>query len=228
MSDDSRRPRRIIQAPPVAPATPGAPEMPPPMLQQRFLRVLQIGSIRRPERTLERHADRAAKPAPELSPPIASPPLPAPAARPENPTAPKADDARAEPRKPSDSALRRPAEPSPQDVWSPHDEPDAWRHAGLSGPAPDHWDGELAQRIVSLCRQADPAMQSWTITVPMDPAVLPETELRLAMSPHAMSLRFHTHSPYSQRLVLRHRQRLVAQLAQALPAPAREIDVDLM
>jgi hypothetical protein len=110
---------------------------------------------------------------------------------------------------------------------SPLDEPEPWRLAGLDGPAPEFWDGELADRIAMLCRRSPNGLSSWTLTVPLDPAVLPQTELQLALSIERLLLRFHTHSPYSQALVKRHRERLAELLVRALPFE-REIDIETM
>jgi hypothetical protein len=117
--------------------------------------------------------------------------------------------------------------------WSAHEPPpqpdllslpEAWRLAGLSCPAPEGWDEDLANRVARLCRRADPAFQSWQVTVPLDPEVLPATELHMALSRERLALRFHTQSPYSQALVSRHSPRLVAMLSRALP---QVHDVDL-
>lgn len=94
------------------------------------------------------------------------------------------------------------------------------------GAAAPEWERDLARRVGLLCRRADPAFQSWQVTVPLDPAVLPETDLHLSLSPHRLALRFQTQSSYSLRLVSEHTGRLVALLEQALPY-ARDIDVEV-
>jgi hypothetical protein len=106
------------------------------------------------------------------------------------------------------------------------EDPQAWKHAGLAKPAPDDWDLDLAHRITRLCQKTSPSFQSWTVTVPLDATVLPDTELHMALSPQRLALRFQTLSPYSMALVTRHKDRLVALLSHAMPA-SREIDVEL-
>ncbi|MFD2301049.1 type III secretion HpaP family protein [Paracidovorax citrulli] len=97
------------------------------------------------------------------------------------------------------------------------------RPAAADAPA---WLQDTVQRIAWLCAQADPAFQSWSVTVPMDPAVLPESEVALTLSPYAMSLRFRTRSCESARLISLHRDPLRAQL-EALGPGQRGIDIDL-
>ncbi len=97
------------------------------------------------------------------------------------------------------------------------------RPASADAPA---WLQDTVQRIAWLCAQADPAFQSWSVTVPMDPAVLPESEVALTLSPYAMSLRFRTRSSESARLISLHRDPLRAQL-EALGPGQRGIDIDL-
>ncbi len=105
------------------------------------------------------------------------------------------------------------------------DVPQPWRLAGLSGPAPDGWSEQLAERVGELCRRADPAIQSWQVTVPLDPKVLPETQLHMALSPERLALRFQTQSTYSFGLVSNHEPHLVRLLRKALPFP-RQVDVE--
>ncbi|WP_192884928.1 type III secretion HpaP family protein [Paracidovorax avenae] len=97
------------------------------------------------------------------------------------------------------------------------------RPAAADAPA---WLHDTVQRIAWLCAQADPAFQSWSVTVPMDPAVLPESEVALTLSPYAMSLRFRTQSSESARLISLHRDPLRAQL-EALGPGQRGIEIDL-
>jgi len=88
------------------------------------------------------------------------------------------------------------------------------------------WLHETAQQIEWLCSRADPSFQTWAVTVPMDPAALPETELALQLSHFSLTLRFRTHSEHSARLVSRHRGHLLA-LLEKLPALPSTIDIDL-
>jgi hypothetical protein len=242
MSED-RRPRRIL-----APETPPPQALPPPpdlasvLLQHRFQRVLAA-----PKRFYEPPRDRRSmKDAPrgfsplqaepeaprrELEPPSAHAATSAAIASNEA-SARRAQAKAAAPRpRPAGAAAVAPAacrEAGPHEMpprADPLQDPQAWRHAGLTHPAPQGWEHDLAERIVRLCRRADPAFQAWQVTVPLDPAVLPATELHMALSRERLGLRFHTQSTYSQALVSRHAPRLVALLSQALPE-ARDIDVE--
>ncbi|SFD77810.1 type III secretion HpaP family protein [Paracidovorax konjaci] len=103
---------------------------------------------------------------------------------------------------------------------------DAASRVNAAPQAPPAWLQDTVQRIAWLCAQADPAFQSWSVTVPMDPAVLPECELGLSLSPYAMSLRFRTSSSESARLISLHRDPLRAQLEALGPSP-RGIDIEL-
>ena len=94
-----------------------------------------------------------------------------------------------------------------------------------AAPAPA-WLQDTVQRIAWLCSRADPAFQSWSVTVPMDPTVLPDSEVALSLSPYAMHLRFRTGSPESAHLISLHRDPLRAQL-EALGPGQRGIDIDL-
>lgn len=97
--------------------------------------------------------------------------------------------------------------------------------ASPPGGAPA-WLQDTVQRIAWLCFRADPAFQSWSVTVPMDPAVLPDSEVLLSLSPYAMHLRFRTGSPEAAHLISLHRDPLRAQL-EALGPGQRGIDIDL-
>lgn len=96
----------------------------------------------------------------------------------------------------------------------------------LPAAAAPAWLQDTVQRIAWLCSRADPAFQSWSVTVPMDPAVLPDSEVALSLSPYAMHLRFRTGSPESAHLISLHRDPLRAQL-EALGPGQRGIDIDL-
>ncbi|XDF35972.1 type III secretion HpaP family protein [Paracidovorax avenae] len=134
-----------------------------------------------------------------------------------------------------------PASPPPQAPPQARQDGDTSRHprqdSGADQPGPaaparpaaadaPAWLQDTVQRIAWLCAQADPAFQSWSVTVPMDPAVLPESEVALTLSPYAMSLRFRTRSSESARLISLHRDPLRAQL-EALGPGQRGIDIDL-
>lgn len=115
----------------------------------------------------------------------------------------------------------------------PHREREECGPGGAPGPgtasppgAAPAWLQDTVQRIAWLCSRADPAFQSWSVTVPMDPAVLPDSEVLLSLSPYAMHLRFRTGSPEAAHLISLHRDPLRAQL-EALGPGQRGIDIDL-
>jgi hypothetical protein len=90
----------------------------------------------------------------------------------------------------------------------------------------DPWPEQMAHTIAGLCARAEPAFVNWTVTLPMDPQVLPETDLRLSLSQHWLSLRFITQSPRSHHLVCRYRQSLLAEL-ERLPNLPHGIDIEV-
>jgi Type III secretion protein (HpaP) len=103
--------------------------------------------------------------------------------------------------------------------------PQAVQAAAASDEAPP-WVKDMVQQVALLCAEGDPRFQCWSVTLPMDPAVLPDCELRLALSPDEMTLRFRTGSAQSSALVSKHRDTLRTRL-QALPASPSAIDIDL-
>jgi type III secretion control protein HpaP len=248
MFEAVHRPRRIITA-----ATPVAVPLDTATVlqQQRFQRELSAtpreGRVIPPMRR-ERPPMPSPKAAPRNAPPQREPreepaaqtrggaPFPTAAATPQNSSAQananasaaaaasKAGGTRraAVPRAVLTRAAQAPELPQRRDLLA---DPEAWKHAGLPKPAPGDWDLDLARRVIQLCKRASPSFHSWTVTVPLDPTVLPDTELAMAMLPSRLALRFKTQSPYSMALIRRHEDRLVSLLAQALPA--RQVDVEL-
>jgi hypothetical protein len=93
--------------------------------------------------------------------------------------------------------------------------------------AAEGWADRMARMVATLCSRADPVFVTWTVTVPMDPDTLPQTELRLHMAPHWLSLRFASESPRAVQLILAHRERLVALLRRAGGVP-HEVDVEVV
>jgi hypothetical protein len=91
----------------------------------------------------------------------------------------------------------------------------------------DAWPEQMAKMIGALCARADPAFVTWTVTVPMDPQVLPDTELRLHLSPHWLSLRFSTQSQGAARLISLHRPSLQSQLEHMANLP-HGIDIEVI
>jgi flagellar hook-length control protein FliK len=90
----------------------------------------------------------------------------------------------------------------------------------------DPWPQQMAQTIAALCARAEPSFVNWTVTLPMDPQVLPQTDLRLSLSQHWLSLRFITQSPQAHHLVCSHRHRLIEQL-ERLPQLPHGIDIEV-
>jgi hypothetical protein len=93
-------------------------------------------------------------------------------------------------------------------------------------PSADAWETALATAIGTLCISADPAFRHWTVQVPLDPAVLPETRLTVTLSPLRLQLRFVTDSAWSQHLLAERGPRLVALLSECLLG-VRDIDLDI-
>lgn len=214
MSDkDLRRPRRIIPGPELPPPPP------PATLQQaeRFQRSLMQGR----RHDLARGEAPAARAAAPTMPAAARSPAPpaagaAPAPLQQRPLSPLARLQAA-----LDTAELQ--EPPPQEATEPAHGAAAQPAAWQDEPA---WEQELAEMVATLCSKADPAFQTWTVMVPLNPAVLPDTELRLSLSPERLSLRFQSGSAVARQLVLSHRPQLQRLLEQSL-GHLRDIDIDL-
>jgi hypothetical protein len=98
-----------------------------------------------------------------------------------------------------------------------------------AAPAPagemEAWFKELAQGVGAM-RHRSRSFESWSIHLPMDPEVLPDTELRIRASLERMSLRFFTQSPESVRLISEHSPVLQRSLEDTLEMKG-QIDIDL-
>lgn len=90
----------------------------------------------------------------------------------------------------------------------------------------DAWAQQLVHAIVTLCERTDPAIEAWSVTLPMEPRMLPHTELHLSLSRHRIALRFQTLSPESLRLLSLHRASLPSWLRQSLSGD-RDIDIEI-
>jgi hypothetical protein len=101
-----------------------------------------------------------------------------------------------------------------------------WWKAPPAAASPDAWPDQIAHAIADVCQRADPAFLSCTVTVPVDPEVLADTELRLSLSPHWLSLRFATRSPDASRLLFIHRPRLQS-LLERMPNLPHGIDIEI-
>jgi type III secretion control protein HpaP len=217
MSDEElRRIRRVIEGtPPAAPRPPAVDTR----QAERFQRAL--GPVRRSEPESRNDARRD----PDLlsdSPPSAAgsssaPPSRAAAGTERRPLLPVLATS------PVAAALDEPEESTPTSEL-----PDpTWRPAAVAWipPAPG-WDATLVNTIATLCRRADPSLQGFSVTVPLNTEVLPHSELRLTLSQHYLMLRFRTQSTCSHDLVSRHLDSLRTMLAEALP-DSRHIDIEL-
>jgi hypothetical protein len=84
---------------------------------------------------------------------------------------------------------------------------------------------ELADRIARFCAMSGAGGDaSWAVTLPMNPAVLPDTLLHLQLSPSSIAIRFATPNVRSQQLISDNADALRVRLADAL---GRHIDVDV-
>lgn len=209
-SAEARRPRRIIQVQ----VPPQQQPPPPPRVVERFQRALLA------ERRLP-------GPRPTVG---AAQPLPA--------TAPAAIAGRAEGAAQAPSAASsstpRPAvtvqAPGFALPWlSPESRgPDdgAGRSIEVELSDADEWAQQLVHAIVTLCERTDPAIEAWSVTLPMEPRMFPSTELHLSLSRHRISLRFQTQSPEAVRILSLHRASLPAWLRQSLSRD-RDIDIEI-
>lgn len=84
----------------------------------------------------------------------------------------------------------------------------------------------MATMVTDICDHADPAFRNWTATLCLDPKVLPETKLRLSLSPHWLSLRFISDSQQATALVSTYRSELVSLLEKAPNLP-HGIDIEI-
>lgn len=85
---------------------------------------------------------------------------------------------------------------------------------------------QLADRIARFCSMSGASDDAaWEVTLPMNPAVLPDTLLHLQLSPSRIAIRFETSSTRSARLICDHADTLRARLSDAL---RRQIDVDVV
>jgi hypothetical protein len=137
-----------------------------------------------------------------------------------------ADDDEAEMQVPCESVAARSGGPALEDAPRAPVEQAAAFAAPADGDAPEGWADRMARMVSTLCTRADPAFVTWTVTVPMDPQTLPQTELRLHLAPHWLSLRFSSQSQQSVQLIAAHRDRLV-QLLERTPGLPHGIDVEI-
>lgn len=210
---DARRPLRLHAVSELAGELPRPDAGSPALAAERFRRTLLGGSRRGSEEASPRDTTRSASGSQGSAkashgalalvlPPTAEPPSPAGTVRPVLPAL------------AAEWQLPEPEAAQPSAITA------------LTAAAGEGWAEQMAQQVVGLYRRADPAFVTWTVTVPLDPLVLPETELRLHLSPHWLSLRFATQSPQSAQLVLLHSPRLQL-LLQQTPELPHGIDIEV-
>lgn len=226
---ESRRPLRVLSAEEIAQLQQQQQQAP-----RNAAQLAAAQSADRFRRTLAGPAPRRAEPAaPSASPP--SPPLAqarpsaAPPVLPRQVEEALACDDEPVPVEQAGAA----AAMEPRELAAAQQPPDDDAPAALAADGPaavsleqDPWPQEMAETIANLCARAAPSFVNWTVTLPMDPLVLPETDLRLSLSQHWLSLRFITQSPQSHHLVCRYRQGLLEQL-ERLPNLPHGIDIEV-
>ena len=98
-------------------------------------------------------------------------------------------------------------------------------HACTAAAHGDLLTRELADRIARFCAMSgEGGDSSWAVTLPMNPAVLPDTLLHLQLSPSSIAIRFETPNARSQQLISDNADALRVRLADAL---GRHIDVEV-
>jgi hypothetical protein len=98
-------------------------------------------------------------------------------------------------------------------------------HACTAAAHGDLLTRELADRISRFCAMSGAGGDaSWAVSLPMNPAVLPDTLLHLQLSPSSIAIRFETRNARSQQLISDNADALRVRLADAL---GRHIDVDV-
>ncbi len=84
---------------------------------------------------------------------------------------------------------------------------------------------ELAERIARFCQTSGTADDmAWAVTLPMNPAVLPDTLLHLQLSPVSLAIRFETSSPRSAQLLSENKDALRVRLNETLD---RRLDIGI-
>jgi Type III secretion protein (HpaP) len=98
-------------------------------------------------------------------------------------------------------------------------------HACATAAHGELFTRELADRIARFCAMSGASDDaSWAVTLPMNPAVLPDTLLHLQLSPSSIGIRFETTSARSTQLISDNADALRVRLSDAL---GRHIDVEL-
>jgi hypothetical protein len=98
-------------------------------------------------------------------------------------------------------------------------------HACAAAAHGDLLTRELADRIARFCSMSGAGGDStWAVTLPMNPAVLPDTLLHLQLSPSSIAIRFETPNARALQLISDNADALRVRLADALGRP---IDIDV-
>ena len=98
-------------------------------------------------------------------------------------------------------------------------------HACTAAAHGDLLTRELADRIARFCAMSGAGGDaSWAVSLPMNPAVLPDTLLHLQLSPSSIAIRFETRNARSQQLISDNADALRVRLTDAL---GRHIDVEV-
>ena len=85
---------------------------------------------------------------------------------------------------------------------------------------------DTARLVSSLFNRTERTFQTWTVTVPLDPAALPQSEVQLQVSPFRLVLRFRTQSAASAHLISSFKGQLLALLENTRSLPST-IDLEL-
>lgn len=82
-------------------------------------------------------------------------------------------------------------------------------------PASEAWTEDMAAMIANVWYRAGEKFHSWCVTLPMDPALLRNTELHMNLTPHWLSLRFATDDAEAVATVQQHQAPLMRLLEEA-------------
>ncbi|WP_118182915.1 type III secretion system protein SctP [Paraburkholderia phosphatilytica] len=122
--------------------------------------------------------------------------------------------------------LRLTAAKRKQDATAPTDDPSLGEHIVRACASAAHGEvltQHLSERIARFCSMSGATDDAGCeVTLPLNPAVLPDTLLHLQLSPSRLVIRFETTDPRASRLIVDNTDALRARLADVL---SRRIDV---
>ncbi len=104
--------------------------------------------------------------------------------------------------------------------------PDAWQAAVPDIPAEDPFSEKMAAMILALVRTQDDDVSAWSVTLPLHPDPMPETEVTLSLSPHWLSVRFSTQSSASLQRLWKEFEKLRTVLKSCF-GQDRDIDIEI-